>query len=84
MHEGQADDRSLPVALAVDYDKGVATDAHGRHGPIKTKSEGGSGYALIFVDDYSKYVAANFITKKREVPIKFKTLMNLYENQWGE
>ncbi|KAE8993484.1 hypothetical protein PR001_g20659 [Phytophthora rubi] len=39
---------------------------------------------LTFVDDYSKYVVAYFITKKSEVLIKFNTLMNLYENQWGE
>ncbi|KAL3662242.1 hypothetical protein V7S43_019078 [Phytophthora oleae] len=53
-------------------------------GPMKTKSKGGARYVLTFVDDYSKYVVAYFITKKSEVPVKFKTFMNLYENQWGE
>ena len=38
---------------------------------------------LTFVDDYSKYVVAYFITKKCEVLVKFKTFMNLYENKWG-
>jgi hypothetical protein len=53
-------------------------------GPMKMKSKGGDRYVLTFVDDYSKYVVAYFITKKSEVPIKFKTLINLYEKQWGE
>uniref|UniRef100_H3H572 Polyprotein n=2 Tax=Phytophthora ramorum TaxID=164328 RepID=H3H572_PHYRM len=53
-------------------------------GPMKTKSKGGARYVLTFVDDYSKYIVAYFITKKSEVPVKFKTFMNLYENQWGE
>ncbi|KAE9327341.1 hypothetical protein PR003_g16033, partial [Phytophthora rubi] len=53
-------------------------------GPMKTKSKGGARYVLTFVDDYSKYVVAYFITKKSEVPVKFKTFINLYENQWGE
>jgi transposase InsO family protein len=39
---------------------------------------------LTFVDDYSKYVVTYFITKKSEVSSKFKTFLNLYENQWGE
>jgi hypothetical protein len=49
-------------------------------GPMKTKSKGGARYVLTFVDDYSKYTVAYFITKKSEVPVKFKTFMNLYEN----
>jgi transposase InsO family protein len=53
-------------------------------GPMKTKSKGGARYVFTFVDNYSKYVVAYFITKKSEVPVKFKTFMNLYENQWGE
>ncbi|GMF20880.1 unnamed protein product [Phytophthora fragariaefolia] len=53
-------------------------------GPMTTKSKGGARYVLMVVDDYSKYVVAYFITKNSEVPIKFKTFMNLYENQWGE
>ncbi|GMF12666.1 unnamed protein product [Phytophthora lilii] len=53
-------------------------------GPMKTKSKGGARYVVMFVDDYSKYVEAYFITKKSEVPAKFKTFLNLYENQWGE
>ncbi|KAL4116577.1 hypothetical protein PRIC2_012029 [Phytophthora ramorum] len=53
-------------------------------GPMKTKLKGGARYVLTFVDDYSKYVTAYIISKKSEVPIKFKTFMNLYENQWGE
>ncbi|GMF38419.1 unnamed protein product [Phytophthora fragariaefolia] len=53
-------------------------------GPMKTKSKGGARYVLTFVDDYSNYVVVYFITKKGEVPVKFKTFMNLYENQWGE
>ncbi|KAE8963868.1 hypothetical protein PF011_g28877 [Phytophthora fragariae] len=53
-------------------------------GPMKTKSKGGARYVLTFVDDYSKYVVAYFITKESEVLVKFKTFMNLYENQWGE
>ncbi|KAE9004319.1 hypothetical protein PR002_g17101 [Phytophthora rubi] len=53
-------------------------------GPMKPKSKGGEPYVLTFVDDYSKYVVAYFITKKSEVPVTFKTFINLYENQWGE
>ncbi|GMF40565.1 unnamed protein product [Phytophthora fragariaefolia] len=53
-------------------------------GPMMTKSKGGARYVLTVVDDYSKYVVAYFITKKSEVPVKFKPFMNLYENQWGE
>ncbi|KAE9212787.1 hypothetical protein PF004_g15532 [Phytophthora fragariae] len=53
-------------------------------GPMKTKSKGGARYVLTFVDDHSKYVVAYFITKKSEVPVKFKAFMNLYENQRGE
>ncbi|GMF32340.1 unnamed protein product [Phytophthora lilii] len=53
-------------------------------GPMKKKSKGGTRYVLRFVDDYSRFVVAFFITKKSEVPAKFKMLMNLYENQWGE
>ncbi|KAE9023991.1 hypothetical protein PR003_g14064 [Phytophthora rubi] len=53
-------------------------------GPMKTKSKGGARYVLTFVDDYSKYVVAYFIAKKSEAPVKFKTFMNWYENQWGE
>ena len=50
-------------------------------GPVKTKSKGGTRYVLKFVDVYSKYVVAYYITKKSEVPVKFKTFMNLYDNQ---
>uniref|UniRef100_A0AAV1V335 Profilin n=1 Tax=Peronospora matthiolae TaxID=2874970 RepID=A0AAV1V335_9STRA len=50
-------------------------------GPMKTKSKSGARYVLTFVADYHKYVVAYFITKKSDVPGKFKTLMNLYENQ---
>lgn len=39
---------------------------------------------LIFVDDYSEYVVTYFITKKSEMPTKFKTFMTLYENQREE
>ncbi|KAE8891573.1 hypothetical protein PF005_g10963 [Phytophthora fragariae] len=53
-------------------------------GPMKPKSKGGAPYVLTFVDDYSKYVVGYFITKKSEVPVMFKTFINLYENQWGE
>ena len=53
-------------------------------GPMKTKSKGGARYVLTFVDDYSNYVVAYFITKISDVPVKLKTFMNLYENQWGE
>ncbi|KAG2773013.1 Copia protein [Phytophthora cactorum] len=52
-------------------------------GPMKTKSKGGARYVLTFVDDYSKYVVAYFISKKSEVPNKFKMFMKLYANQWG-
>ena len=46
-------------------------------GPMKTESKGEAWYVLTFVDDYSKYVVAYFINKKSEVPVKFKTFVNL-------
>lgn len=34
-------------------------------GPMKKKSKGGARYVLTFVDDYSRYVVAYFLKKKR-------------------
>ncbi|POM59841.1 polyprotein [Phytophthora palmivora] len=43
-------------------------------------TKGGARYVLTFVDDYSRYVVAYFLTKKSEVSSKFKSFVKLYEN----
>ncbi|POM76055.1 Rve domain containing hypothetical protein [Phytophthora palmivora] len=52
-------------------------------GPMKTKSKGGARYVLTFVDDYSRFVVAYFLTMKSEVSSNFESFVKLYENQWG-
>jgi len=43
-------------------------------GPSRTKSFGGNYYALVIVDDYSRYTWTFFLTLKSEA---FKLLRNL-------
>ncbi|KAE9153250.1 hypothetical protein PF005_g33422 [Phytophthora fragariae] len=57
--------------------KGKQTVAHF---PSRSMSKTTKVLQLVHTD----YVVAYFITKESEVLVKFKTFMNLYENQWGE
>jgi len=50
-------------------------------GPSRTMSFGGNYYALVIVDDYSRYTWTLFLTHKRDVFHAFKKLAKIIQNK---
>ena len=50
-------------------------------GPSRTISFGGNYYALVIVDDYSRYTWTFFLTRKRDVFHAFKKLAKIIQNK---
>ena len=50
-------------------------------GPSQTKSFGGNYYALVIVDDYSRFTWTLFLTHKNEAFHEFKKLAKIVQNQ---
>jgi transposase InsO family protein len=52
-------------------------------GPSRTKSFGGNYYALVIVDDYSRYTWTLFISHKNDAFVAFRKLAKIIQNQKG-
>lgn len=50
-------------------------------GPMETKSQGGARFVVTFLDDYSRYVVAYYVTHKSDVVDKFIEYKSMMENQ---
>ena len=50
-------------------------------GPMETKSQGGARFVVTFLDDYSRYVVAYYVTHKSSVVDKFIEYKSMMENQ---
>lgn len=50
-------------------------------GPMETKSQGGARFVVTFLDDYSRYVVAYYVTHKSDVVDKFIEYKLMMENQ---
>ncbi|KAI9919777.1 hypothetical protein PsorP6_017632 [Peronosclerospora sorghi] len=50
-------------------------------GSVETKSQGGSKFVVTFIEDYSRYTVAYFLTHKSEVVDRFMYFKALMENQ---
>lgn len=49
-------------------------------GPINVDSFGNSRYFVTFIDDYSRYTCAYFLSRKSDVLAKFKEFVNIMSN----
>jgi len=52
-------------------------------GPSRTMSLGGNYYALVIVDDFSRFTWTLFLAAKKETFYAFKKLTNVLENEKG-
>jgi len=50
-------------------------------GPSRTMSLGGNYYALVIVDDYSRFTCTLFLTHKRDAFHDFKKLTKIIQNK---
>ena len=50
-------------------------------GPTRTRSLGGSHYAYVIVDDYSRFTWVMFLATKDEAFDYFETLVNRIQNE---
>jgi hypothetical protein len=50
-------------------------------GPMEVNSVGGRRYAIVVVDDYSRYAWVRFVAKKSDTFLVFKNLLNELETQ---
>ena len=66
---------TVPVESANKAEKPLERVASDVLGPLDTPSLQGHRYAVTFIDEYSKYAVAKFMTAKSEVPQKFKEFL---------
>ena len=53
-------------------------------GPMQVPSHGGSLYALMFTDDFSRYITVYFLKHKSETLRKFQEYVSIMENYCGK